>query len=272
MKVRKNLSRKIRFEVFKRDSFTCLYCGRKAPDVVLEIDHVKPVSGGGTNDILNLVTSCRECNSGKSNRHLSDNTVIEKQRNQLEELQCRKEQIEMLFDWKKGLLALDDQIVQEISDFWSSLVRGYSLNDNGLKSLRKLLKKFSVEEIMDAIRIAVDQYLEYEKDNEQPLHKSVELAWDKIGGICTIKRREKDRPYLDDLRYIRGILRNRLRYVDEGYALELMEQAAVLGATIESLKKLAVVAERWDDWRYEMENFIQERKSAGSLIEIQNEP
>ena len=36
---RKSISKKARFEVFKRDSFTCQYCGRTAPDVVLHLDH-----------------------------------------------------------------------------------------------------------------------------------------------------------------------------------------------------------------------------------------
>ncbi len=62
---RKAIPKSVRFEVFKRDNFTCQYCGRKAPDVVLEVDHINPVANGGENDILNLVTSCRDCNSGK---------------------------------------------------------------------------------------------------------------------------------------------------------------------------------------------------------------
>ena len=68
MAKRKNLSKSVRFEVFKRDSFTCQYCGKSAPDVVLEVDHIIPVSKGGDNDISNLITSCFECNRGKSNK------------------------------------------------------------------------------------------------------------------------------------------------------------------------------------------------------------
>lgn len=37
---RKPISKKIRFEVFKRDGFTCQYCGRMAPDVVL-VDYLE---------------------------------------------------------------------------------------------------------------------------------------------------------------------------------------------------------------------------------------
>ena len=63
---RKAIGDKLRFEVFKRDNFKCQYCGMSAPDVVLNVDHIDPVSNGGENNILNLITSCRDCNSGKS--------------------------------------------------------------------------------------------------------------------------------------------------------------------------------------------------------------
>jgi len=35
MTERKTISKKIRFEVFKRDSFTCQYCGKSAPEIIL---------------------------------------------------------------------------------------------------------------------------------------------------------------------------------------------------------------------------------------------
>jgi len=47
---RKALSKKVRFEVFKRDSFTFQYCGKSAPAMILEVDHLKPVSKDGDND------------------------------------------------------------------------------------------------------------------------------------------------------------------------------------------------------------------------------
>ena len=56
---RKQLSKTLRFEVFKRDSFKCQYCGKSAPEVTLEVDHIIPVAKGGSNEIFNLITSCR---------------------------------------------------------------------------------------------------------------------------------------------------------------------------------------------------------------------
>lgn len=59
MSTREAIGKKVRFEVFKRDKFVCQYCGAKAPDVVLHVDHIHPVAQGGRNDILNLVTACQ---------------------------------------------------------------------------------------------------------------------------------------------------------------------------------------------------------------------
>lgn len=45
----------------------CVYCNKK---VKLEIDHIKPITLGGTNDVENLVPVCRSCNSSKRNKTL----------------------------------------------------------------------------------------------------------------------------------------------------------------------------------------------------------
>ena len=91
---RKALPKKIRFEVFKRDRFTCQYCGRMAPDVILEVDHIQPVAEGGKNTMLNLITSCRDCNRGKGKTRLTDDTELKKQQAQMTELSEKREQLE----------------------------------------------------------------------------------------------------------------------------------------------------------------------------------
>ncbi len=65
-----SLSKRVRFEVFKRDRFTCQYCGAKAPDVPLHADHIEPRSAGGTDELDNLITACGPCNMGKAARPL----------------------------------------------------------------------------------------------------------------------------------------------------------------------------------------------------------
>lgn len=69
---RKAVSKKLRFDVFKRDSFKCQYCGSAPPSVILHVDHINPVASGGTNSIDNLITACSACNLGKSCTPLTD--------------------------------------------------------------------------------------------------------------------------------------------------------------------------------------------------------
>ncbi len=65
---RHSIPPKLRDEIFRRDDYTCQYCGKTINEVELHIDHIKPVSKGGTNAISNLQTLCRDCNLSKSNK------------------------------------------------------------------------------------------------------------------------------------------------------------------------------------------------------------
>lgn len=69
---------KLRFEIFKRDNFTCQYCGRnvKEDKIKLNCDHIHPHSKGGLFIPQNLITSCMECNLGKSDVLLEKNSLI----------------------------------------------------------------------------------------------------------------------------------------------------------------------------------------------------
>ncbi|AJA43377.1 HNH endonuclease [Mycobacterium phage Sbash] len=60
------VSKRLRFEILRRDNHACRYCGRSAPEVKLTIDHVVPESLGGPDDPSNLVAACADCNGGKS--------------------------------------------------------------------------------------------------------------------------------------------------------------------------------------------------------------
>jgi len=187
MKKRKHLSQKVRFEVFKRDRFTCHYCGQKAPDVVLQCDHIKPVSKGGTNDLLNLLTSCKDCNSGKSDRELDDNTVLAKQRNQLEFLKERREQIELFLQWKESLKNFEEEKVKILIHYIGQRIKPYTLINTSVKYIESLLSKFSIEELMNGIDIGTQKYLRYDTDG-QVLQNSVERFISKIGGVTATQR------------------------------------------------------------------------------------
>lgn len=67
---RKHISKQIRSLIFSRDKSRCRMCGRGPNETVLEIDHIFPHSIGGTDDLNNLATLCKDCNQGKSDLFL----------------------------------------------------------------------------------------------------------------------------------------------------------------------------------------------------------
>lgn len=242
---RKAISNKVRFEVFKRDSFRCQYCGKSSPDVVLEVDHIQPVSKGGTNDMLNLVTSCWECNSGKSNRLLSDDAEVEKQKRMLDELNERRLQLEMMMDWRNGLSEIDETKVEIAHEQWKDSTL-YSLNDAGLKVLRKLVKKYDFNILLDCMEAATEQYLRYEKG--KVTQDSAEKAWIMIERI--IKNKMNPMPdHMKELYYARGILRQRLSYVDDVKAIRILKAAHEFGYTTEELKNFCLDVKNWTEFR-----------------------
>lgn len=66
---RDKISKSTREDVFDADNYKCTYCGSSE---FLQIDHVIPLSKGGTNDRENLTTACRSCNLSKGNKLLEE--------------------------------------------------------------------------------------------------------------------------------------------------------------------------------------------------------
>lgn len=173
---RKPIPKKTRFEVFKRDEFTCQYCGAKAPDAILHIDHIVPVAEGGTNDILNLVTACRDCNLGKGKRMLDDDSAMQVAQDRMEEMEARREQLQMLYEWNKTIIELQNDEVESVNVLIKQMT-GYGFNEIGAQDIRKLISQFGVGTVIDSTRIAFTQYRSGTDDEWA-------YAFKKIGAIC----------------------------------------------------------------------------------------
>lgn len=69
------VSKRTRFEVLRRDNYTCRYC--RSTENALTVDHVTPVALGGTDKPDNLVAACKDCNSGKSSSSPDAETIVD---------------------------------------------------------------------------------------------------------------------------------------------------------------------------------------------------
>ncbi len=249
--IRKAISKKTRFEVFKRDKFTCQYCGAKAPEVVLECDHINPVANGGDSGIMNLATACSGCNNGKGARKLDDRSVVERQRAQVEELQTRREQLEMMLQWRDTEQAQAIDEVDAISDRMGDR-GGFVPNESGRQTIRRWLKRYSLTEILVAMDEAFDSYMTF--DGDEPNRESWNLAFKKLPAIASLRRQAVERPHIIKLAYIQAILRRRLHDPRGNYFPALEEwiedkiPTEVLEGFAKSCRNWTDFCERANEW------------------------
>jgi hypothetical protein len=149
---RKAISKKTRFEVFKRDGFVCQYCGAHPPAVILHVDHIHPVALGGGNEIDNLVTACEPCNLGKSARSLAD--IPQSLKDKAALITEREEQIrgyQAVMDERRERLDFDAEQVREVYERFNP---EYTLTDSAMVSVRMFIEKLGRHEVMDAMERA----------------------------------------------------------------------------------------------------------------------
>lgn len=180
-----SISKKIRFEVFKRDGFTCAYCGKTPPGVTLEVDHIEPKSKGGPDDINNLITACFDCNRGKSA------IPLDKIPNQLidnKEILVEKEL--QLKEYRKLVAKINRRIskdVDEIAEIYEEWFEGWTLTEkckrNTIKRFLSLLPK---SEIKDALDLACSKLSDRRSD-----------AISYFCGICWNKIKKVPKPWED---------------------------------------------------------------------------
>ncbi len=262
MSKRESLGKRTRFDIFKRDAFTCQYCGRRATDVVLQVDHIKPVCDGGGSDRDNLITSCTDCNSGKGGRPLTSTETVAAKRKQLEGLESRREQLAMMCDWEKELRQMREDELNELVTMWNAYTPGLHLNEAGRQGLRQVRVRFSIAEVIAAIPIAAETYLKY--DGGSVTSSSVSLALGKLGGICFVRSREEEDPHAKRMYYIKAIVRSRCDYFVEHRANRDIQDALHDGVSPSDLEEAAKSIRNWTEWQEALWHLQEAASNAAS--------
>ncbi len=158
MATRKGIGNAKRFRIFERDGFRCQYCGRTPPAVILQIDHVLPVSKGGQNNEENLWTSCLACNAGKRDRVIEPRAVPRDYASMSEDAAQRAEQLAAYRANVQRLRAEIDAAIDDVGRrFWGG-DSTWNPNDEWGGRCRRQTEKFiellGLEEVVIASEIA----------------------------------------------------------------------------------------------------------------------
>ena len=185
MAKRKSTGKRQRFNIFKRDKFTCQYCGRTPPTIVLVLDHILPVAKGGETVDHNLITSCETCNQGKSDIVLSD--VPQAIDDQLAEQFERREQLEEYNEFLMKARKDSQRTAREIGTYWNDAIGNeagrYTFGPKRLQSVADFMKRLPVAEIYEAVDIALGRI------NTRPDYD--DKAWKYFCGVCWKKIKDR---------------------------------------------------------------------------------
>jgi len=148
------ISKKTRFEIFKRDGFACQYCGRRPPEVLLEIDHITPVCEDGGDEAENLLTACFDCNRGKSGTPLTN--IPRSLEERAAEIQEREDQIAAYRAVMQGRLDRieDDMWLIAFELFGDEKPEEVTVRRDWLQSIRRFNQKLPLDEVIEAAHIA----------------------------------------------------------------------------------------------------------------------
>jgi hypothetical protein len=152
MNKREPIAKKLRFTVFKRDSFCCQYCGATPPGQVIEVDHINPVVNGGKNTIDNLITACFDCNRGKGAGLLSSlpESILEKSAILAEKIDQLKAFERLIKSQKKH----EENDIDRIQDAFKIYHPTKNFTEKFRESIRVFLKELPCHSIIEFIKIA----------------------------------------------------------------------------------------------------------------------
>jgi hypothetical protein len=242
MAKRKSITKKTRFEVFKRDAFTCQYCGRTAPEVVLEVDHINPVANGGDNELMNLITSCYDCNRGKGKRTLSDREELKKQQQQLNEINKQREQLKMLLEWKNELMRFNDEQIDIIQNLFKSAF-GITFTEHGRKVMSKEMKRYGFDEVYESANISINQYDDASK------------AFDYVARICETRKQQRENPILKDINKIIAVAKNRCPYFNV-YSVKDYLRKHITPDDVDEVMSIASTSRNYSMFKQEIEEYF----------------
>jgi len=163
----RKVSNALRFEVLQRDRHTCQYCGRQPPEVELEIDHIMPVARGGTDDFENLLTSCRECNSGKSAK------LIER----FTQGHTKEEWRELIREKRAARLREQRAEVETVIRYWAECRGVRTVSSYDAEAIYRFVEIYDPTWIKAAIRIATRQ----QRSNYAKYVAGILKNWAKMG-------------------------------------------------------------------------------------------
>jgi hypothetical protein len=180
---------------------------------------------------------------GKGPRELDDSTALKKQVDQLKLINERKEQIQMMAKWREELANIEDEkreiVADQIDSYldpkYESKSQSYRINeDYRINVIGKLVRKYSLEEIFDAI----DRASRYLRDIFSL--EDVEKFLEYIPKIAYWERTHRENPELAECAKLSSIARKKwyTTYSQQNAYKEIVRARRVFELSFKDIERL----------------------------------
>ena len=251
--------KRIKFEVFEKDSFKCQVCGAAAPNVTLTLHRLQNnQQAENWLDPAFLTTFCESCqrkngsqesaNTG-NNGHLSLNALEE-----------RLDQLKMLINWRKGMIKIRKRQLASLVEFWQELVPSIFLSEVHKKTLLSCISKYSSDDIKEAMRLAVQEFIVVHQDGSIA-RDSFQMAFANIPEICYRKTKMSKTREAEELYHIHDILEERIDgFFDSARVIQWLNYARSWDVHLEELIQMAARVTNWTQFSCSIDELVHRQK------------
>lgn len=260
---REHISKRLRFKIFERDQFKCVYCGSGIEmGITLHIDHIIPVAEGGTSEEANLATACDQCNLGKGAKIIGADKIpnikeVNKElRKEFELNKERTEQLKQYYRYKEKLQNIKNPEQDALNDILKRRL-GYSLTSVEFKQFKRLHDKCGLDLVIEGIGIVADKNRDWASSDQKHRY---------LCGVLYNLFREKTDPLYNPEREVKYYYLNHRNNSGSVYYVDWKIKPYIQKLELPKLKELIddTFSEGRDGYfRY----FIEQCKNTFSLIE-----
>lgn len=134
------------------------YCGRRSPEVLLEVDHITPVASGGNDDPENLTTACFDCNRGRAARELGRPAPLD-YAERAARMQEQELQIEEYGRWRSAQRAREDEEIEKLSEVFAAIPGASFRRGQDERwcwqevSVRTFIRRIGFHDVLEALEV-----------------------------------------------------------------------------------------------------------------------
>jgi hypothetical protein len=237
----------VRFEILQRDSYSCQFCGRRPPDVTLEVERLRPLLEGGSLSQANLITVCGECSVGRRAAMAKGFRSPEPAQDLPPVYRAtRSTSMDPPTWWRDEMIRHVEGVIARLAAMLGELM-GEPMSDFVVRDIRNLIRRYGCDTVDACFQ---DEIVNHAGQRDTLPADADHFREFMVGLTRQLAHQTRGTDKAPDPRLyrIRGVLRSRLKYVREDEVLKAMQDASFAGVPLDMLEQAAQTTRSWPEF------------------------